>query len=883
MRDLPSGTVTFLFTDIEGSTALWERDRVAMATAVERHLSLLRDAIEAHGGVLFKTVGDAIQAAFPTAPDVVAAAVAAQRALLAEPWSPPLGLLQVRMALHAGEAVPREGDYLAAPLNRLARLLAAGHGSQILLTEVVERLVTGALPTGVSLRPLGSHRLRDLFEPEEVFQVVAPGLPNQFPPLYSLSRHPTNLAIPPTALIGREGELAEVLQLFQTAGARLVTLTGAGGVGKTRLAQEIAAEASDHFPAGAFFVDLSPLTDPTLVIPTIAVALSVREMVGQTLFQTLSGVLADKRLLLLLDNCERVLESASDIAALLAACSHLAILATSREPLHIRAERDIAVGPLPLPDPDRLPAVPELAGVAAVALFVERAQAAHASFMLTTDNAAAVAGICRRLDGLPLAIELAAARVKVLPPTALLARLEQRLPLLTGGGRDLPARQRTMRDALAWSYDLLATEEQIVFRRLAVFAGGCTLEAAEAVAGQDGTIDVFASIAALVESSLLRQEEDGAGAPRFRMLETVREYGLEQVALAGEAETARQRHAEYFRSLVERQARVNPLLDRPESVAPLVTEQDNLRLVLIWFDERGEVDALLQVSTALFGLWLIRGPHREGLQWIARALENRAGTCRSSGSGHSLRRQTWRYMRVDYPRAAVFVAEGLAIARRLGDPVLIGDALTNAGYLAYRQGAYGQAEELLREAHELLRERVGSNWYGYPLLILGDTALAQEQFDQAAAWYAEAITMIETTDDAWCLSDAQAGLGGVKVCTGHLVQAAALYSESLDRAQDQGFTMLVSTSLLGLAAITVASGKPETGVRLLGAAEGLAESLGAPIYPRDRPVRDRALAALKITLSEQPLAAAREAGRTLTIEAAIAEAEAAAAAVLSSP
>jgi predicted ATPase/class 3 adenylate cyclase len=883
MPDLPSGTVTFLFTDIEGSTERWERDRQAMATTIERHLTLLRAEIEAHGGVLFKTVGDAIQAAFPTAPGAVAAAVAAQRALLAEPWSNPPGFLQVRMALHAGEAVPRDGDYLAAPLNRLARLLAAGHGTQILLTEVVERLGTGALPTGVSLRPLGSHRLRDLFEPEEVFQVVAPGLPDQFPPLRSLPRHATNLAVPPTMLIGREGEIAEVLQLFQTASARLVTLTGAGGVGKTRLAQEIAAEASDRFPNGAFFVDLSPLTDPTLVVPTIAATLGVREVVGQTLFQTLSGFLTDKRLLLLLDNCEQVLESASDIAALLAACPHLAILVTSREPLHIRAEREIAVAPLPLPKPGRLPALAELAGVPAVALFVERAQAAHASFALTEANAAAVAAICRRLDGLPLAIELAAARIKVLPPAALLARLELRLPLLIGGGRDLPARQRTMRDALAWSYDLLPAEEQRVFRCLAVFAGGCTLEAAAAVASQDGTIDVLASIAALVESSLLRQEEDGAGAPRFRMLETVREYGLEQLALAGEADGARQRHAAYFRSLVERQARDNPLLAARESVVPLVADQDNLRLVLIWFDERDDVDALLELSTALYGLWQTRGPYREGLQWIARALE------RSSQDLPVVR--FWALVVAtnlavyagDYPQAAVFVAEGLAIARRLGDPAQIGDALTNAGYLAYRQGSYGRAEELLREARDLHQGRAVGAWHGIPVLVLGDTALAQEQFDQATAWYAEAIEFFESTDDSWSLSDAQAGLGGVKISTGHLVEAAALYRDSLDRSHDQGFTMLVSTALLGLAAIAATSGQPETGARLLGAAEGLADSLGVPMYPRDGPVRERALAALTATLGEQRLAAAQQAGRALTVEAAIAEAQAVGEAVMSSP
>src|SRR5215213_8404216 len=463
MPDLPSGTVTFLFTDIEGSTALWERDRAAMATAVELHLALLRTAIEAHGGVPFKTVGDAVQAAFPTAPGA-----------------------------------------LAAPLNRLARLLATAHGTQIVLTEVVERLVAGVLPVDVSLRPLGTHRLRDLHEPEEVFQVIAPGLPDQFPPLQSLPRHPTNLSTPPTSLIGRESEVAAILAMLD-AGARLLTVTGPGGTGKTRLAQEIGAEALDQYPDGVFFVDLSPLTDSTLVMPTIAATLGVREVVGQSLLQTLAGFLTDKRLLLLVDNCERVLAAAPDVASLLAASPSVSILATSRASLHIRGEREFPLLPLPLPPAERLPPLEELAKVAAVALFVELASAINPEFALSAGNAAAVVGICRRLDGLPLAIELAAARIKALPPAALLARLEQRLPLLTGGGRDLPARQRTMRDTLAWSYDLLSPEEQTLFRRLAVFAGGFTLDAAEAVAAPGEGFPALDGVLALVEQSLMRQ------------------------------------------------------------------------------------------------------------------------------------------------------------------------------------------------------------------------------------------------------------------------------------------------------------------------------------------------------------------------------------------
>jgi class 3 adenylate cyclase len=485
MADLPSGTVTFLFTDIEGSTALWERDSAAMQRAVERHLAILRDAIAAHDGVLFKTIGDAVQAAFGTASQALAAAIVAQAALQAEPWPDPPGPLRVRMALHAGVAEPVAGDYLAPSLNRLARLLAAGHGGQILVTEVVRRLLEGPHPAQATFRSLGEHRLRDLLEPEEVFQVVAPGLEQRFPPLRSLPSHPTNLAAPATPLIGRDAEIGEILRLLEGE-ARLLTITGPGGTGKTRLALEVAAEALSRFPDGVYFVDLSPLRDPVYVTPTIAGVLGVREAASEPLRDTLARYLAQRRLLLVLDNCEHVLEAAFDIVALLAAAPHLAILATSREPLHVQAEQEYPLAPLPLPAAQSEADLATLSRIPSVALFVARAQAIDSRFALTAENAVAVAAICRRLDGLPLAIELAAARVRLLPPAALLARLERRLAILTGGARDLPARQRTLRDTIAWSHELLTPEEQLLFRRLAVFVGGFTLEGAESVGGSEG-------------------------------------------------------------------------------------------------------------------------------------------------------------------------------------------------------------------------------------------------------------------------------------------------------------------------------------------------------------------------------------------------------------
>jgi predicted ATPase/class 3 adenylate cyclase len=507
----PSGTVTFLFTDIEGSTRLWEEQPEAMREALARHDALLRDAINAHGGVVFKTMGDQFCAAFTTAPAALAAALAAQRDLSGEGAPlvgalPDTGLmgalpgteghprgvpLRVRMALHTGAAEAREGDYLGPPLNRVARLLEAGHGGQVLLSQSTFDLARDHLPEGVSLRDLGEHRLRDLARPERIFQPVAPDLPADFPPLSTLDARPHNLPAQVTPLIGREKEVAAGQHVLRQEAVRLVTLTGAGGTGKTRLGLQVAAELLDQFSAGVFFVALAPISDPGLVASAIAQTLGVRELGGTPLLESLKAHLRDQQLLLLLDNFEHLLAAAPLVAELLAAAPRLKVLLTSRAVLHLRGEKEFPVPPLALPDPKHLPPVgadlvSALSQYAAVELFIQRALDVKPEFVVTNENAPAVAEICVRLDGLPLAIELAAARIKLFPPEALLARLGSRLTLLTGGARDLPARQRTLRDAIAWSYDLLGESEQRLFRRLAVFVGGCTPEAAEAVCADFG-------------------------------------------------------------------------------------------------------------------------------------------------------------------------------------------------------------------------------------------------------------------------------------------------------------------------------------------------------------------------------------------------------------
>jgi predicted ATPase/class 3 adenylate cyclase len=511
----PTGTLTFLFTDIEGSTRLWEHDAPAMQAALARHDELLKLAIEERGGYVFKTVGDAFCAVFPTASDALEAALEIQRRLLSSEWeqSEPL---RVRMALHTGAAEERDGDYFGPPVNRVARLLSAAHGGQVLLSLPTQELVRDQLLVGTTLRDLGEHRLKDLFRPERVFQLSAPELPSEFPPLRTLEAYRNNLPLQPTPLIGRENEVSEVCDLLGGEATRLLTLTGPGGIGKTRVALQAAADLLEDFTDGAFFVPLATLTEAELFFSAVAETLGVKETAEQPLDETLKDYLSERRLLLLLDNFEQVLEAAPSVTELLAGAPGLKVLATSRAPLGLYGEHEFPVPPLSMPDLKRPPLLERLTHYEAVRLFLERAQAVKPDFKVTNESAPAVAEICVRLDGLPLAIELAAARIKMLPPKAMLHRLGSRLKLLTGGARDLPERQRTLRATIEWSFALLDEGEQLLFGRLAVFSGGRTLEAIEAICDAEGDlpVDAFDGVSSLLDKSLIRQEEGPGGEPR---------------------------------------------------------------------------------------------------------------------------------------------------------------------------------------------------------------------------------------------------------------------------------------------------------------------------------------------------------------------------------
>jgi predicted ATPase/class 3 adenylate cyclase len=619
MAEAPSGTVTLLFSDIEGSTRLLQRTGESYADLLAEHRRLLHEAFERHRGFEVDSEGDAFFVAFASANDAAAAAADAQRALAVHEW--PVGAeIRVRMGLHTGEPRFVEGRYVGLDVHHAARVMAAGHGGQVLVSESTRAL----LDERFRLRDLGEHRLKDLSGPQHLYQLQIDGLRDEFPPLNTLENRPTNLPAQPNPLIGRARELEESAELLTSADVRLLTLTGTGGAGKTRLALQLAANVVDRFENGVFFVSLSPIRDWELVGPAIARTLGLREQAGETVVETLTEYVRERKMLLLLDNFEQVVAAAPVLAGLMASAPKLSLLVTSRTPLHLSGERIYPVPPLALPDPERLPDASDVAEYAAVRLFLERAQAALAEFEVTPENAQAVAEICVRLDGLPLAIELAAPRVRALPPPALLRRLDERLKLLTGGAQDVDARQRTLRAAIEWSYELLLSQEKRLFAELGVFVGGCRLETAEALCdpGGDGRIEILDLLESLVEKSLVRQKADPDGEPRFWMLETIRDYAVERLAATAESalDEARRRHAEFYCSLAELVDVSSRTGDHAALLVRLDAESANLRAALEWARESDDGKLMLRLATALWGFWATRGYVAEGRLALEEAL-----------------------------------------------------------------------------------------------------------------------------------------------------------------------------------------------------------------------------------------------------------------------
>jgi predicted ATPase/class 3 adenylate cyclase len=852
----PTGTVTCLFTDIEGSTRL----EIDLGTGPyrdirERHRELLRAAFAAQDGYEQGTEGDSFFVIFRAATQAVLAAADAQRAIAAEPW--PDGVaLRVRMGLHTGDIESTGADVIGYAINRTARIAAVAHGGQVLLSDTTRGLVDGALPDGVSLRDLGEHRLKDLRAPERLAQLVIDGLPGDFPPPRSLDARPNNLPTQLTTFVGRDKELAEAVALL--GGTRLLSLTGPGGTGKTRLSLQIAAAAADDFPDGIWFVALEPVRDPALVAPTIARVLGVADNRNRPAIDTLADHIGEQRMLLVLDNFEQVVAAAPVITELLRRCANLVALVTTRIALRVSGEQEYAVPGLPAPpDTSRLSEVDRLnlpralreydlgtlTQFESVRLFIARASAVKAGFTVTNANAPAVAGITARLHGMPLAIELAAARIKLLTPDQILARLEHHLALLTAGSRDLPERQQTLRGAIAWSYDLLDDGAKRLVDRLSVFRGGCELEFAEAVCGPSDElgIDVFDGLSALVDQSLLRIDDMGGGEPRFAMLETIREYAAEMLAKGGEADELASRHARAMLDLAEQAAPNLSGTDQRTWIDRLERDHDNLRAALEWATAKPEPEVAARLGFALWRFWQQRGYLNEArIRFEAMAAQgwelDRVCAARfAEGFGGVA------YWQADHPTADHWYREALRIWREIGDKREIANALYNDAYAdilplmglagqalsdAQRGPKYQEGQRKLEEALALYREVGDKAGEGNILWGLGSYNYFTAAATPAEHWYREALELHresgQRTMEAWSLHM----LALVQVGHGEFVESAVHAREGLKIFHDAGDVGGITLVLDDLASIAVGVGDFPRAGRLYGAARNLQAKSG---------------------------------------------------------
>jgi predicted ATPase/class 3 adenylate cyclase len=812
MSALPTGTVTFLFTDIEGSTRLWQQHPEPMKQALLRHHALLQQSIESSNGYVFQIVGDAFCAAFHTAAGGVAAALAAQRALAAEPWGE-TGPIRVRMALHTGTADLHAGEHKAGEymsgltLSHTARLLSVAHGGQILVSNATQELVRNDLPSLVELRNLGLHRLRDLTRAEHIYQVVAQRLPDRFPALRSLEVVPNNLPRQLTTFIGREREIAEAKRLL--AETHLLTITGPGGSGKTRLSLEIGARLLSEYPDGVWLVEFAHLADPARVPQVLATALSVREEADRPLLVTLVDHLRPKRVLLLLDNCEHLIDACAGLAdTLLRGCPEVKILPSSREALGLTGEVVFRVPPLSLPDSRLVPALERLAEYEAVRLFVDRAIAVKPDFTLTDDTAAAVVQICRRLDGIPLAIELAAARVRTLSVQQITAHLDERFRLLTGGSRTALPRHQTLRGLIDWSYGLLSEAERELFRRVSVFVGGWTLEASVAVcAGVDvDRYDIVELLGRLVDKSLCLIDGEGSD-PRYRLLETIRQYGFEKLAETSEGQVVRARHRDFYLGFAED---AEPRLQGPEQVAwlqRLEADHDNLRAALRWSLDCDETEAALRLGSALSLFWDTHGYVREGREWLdellAHARERPTSTVtarRALGKvldAASRTRARWS----EFPQATEFLTQGLAVWRELGDKRGIAEALNNLAVGATQSGDRVRARVLVAESLALFRELSDKRGTAHALNNLAEILRGDGDLPGARALFEESVPLFEAIEERRGLSHALDNLGGILTAQGDYGPAEALYSRSRRRAEELGDNHAVATALRSLGGV----------------------------------------------------------------------------------
>ncbi len=824
MAALPTGTVTFLFTDIEGSTRLATESAEQFPKILERHHALLRQAFGANHGVEVMTEGDAFFVVFSSPLAAIEGASQAQRLLVGEAW--PNGVeVRVRMGMHTGEAVLGGDNYVGLDVHRAARVAAAGHGGQVLLSETTRALVERGLPAGIGLRDMGRHRLKDLPTPEHIYQLELDGLPADFAAIRSLDGRPNNLPMPVTTFVGRERQIEEIKT--RLAASRLLTLTGPGGTGKTRLSIRVAEELLDDYRDGCWFVALDALREADLVPSTIAGALGVRVPGDKSAFEALSAWLAERQLLLVLDNFEQVTAAAPHIGQLLAAAPGLKVLATSRIPLHLYGESEYAVPPLATVEELRAAAnsAERLSQYEAVRLFIERAVAARSDFAVTNANAPAVAEICARLDGLPLAIELAAARVKLLAPDQILARLEQNMGVLASAAQDLPERQRTMRGAIDWSFNLLSADEQRLFARLSVFRGGLTLDSAEQVALDDSLHpDIFDGLASLADKSLLRTVDAGAET-RFAMLETIREYATEKLTAAPDADEIRRRHAHHYFALAVASEPHLTGPDQAEWLDRLEREHDNLRAGFSRAPDLGLLDEALGAAGAIWRFWQQRGHFAE-----ARGIYNRllalTGASPAARAKALIGAGGIAYWQNDFAVVKPWYGEAVELYESIGDTAGMAEALFNEAYVPLLEGDLQAAAAMARRAIELFA-KVGDEpgtaksqqILAFVLYYDSEPADAIKFLEQAAAIYRRYGNLFLLADTLGALSLPDANMANWASAAQHLREALAIFEQV---GNGTGVAMITEITAAGAGFV----GLHELSARLFGAAESLKDKLG---------------------------------------------------------
>jgi predicted ATPase/class 3 adenylate cyclase len=814
VRELLTGTVTFLFTDVEGSTRLLRELGEEYAGALAQHRRALRDVLGRHGGLEVDTQGDAFFIAFARASDALAAAEEGQKALCEGP-------IRVRMGLHTGEPIVTEEGYVGIDVHRAARIAAAGHGGQILVSQSTYDLVDAD-----SLQDLGEHRLKDLTAPERIYQLGD----ESFPPLKSLNA--TNLPIAASPLVGRDQEVDDLVRLL-TDSTRLVTITGAGGTGKTRLALQVAGELVGSVSDGVFWVSLAGLTDSELVLPTIAQSLGVRD--------ELQEHVRDKAVVLVLDNLEHLLPAAGALGRLLAGAAGLRLLATSRAPLHLSGEREYPLDPLPPSD--------------AVALFCERARSVGREL----EPSDTIEAICRRLDGLPLALELAAARTKLLAPETLLERLGHALTLLTGGTSDAPERHKTLRATIEWSYDLLAEDVRRLFARLSVFAGSFALGAAEEVCEAD-----LDSLGSLVDLSLLKP----IGESRFMMLETIREYALDRLEAASEADEMRQRHANHvlaFLNGAEERLRAPDV----DMLNELEQEHDNLRAALSWVEQTGQIGAQLELVGRLQYFWAIHGHWLEGRRWAEGALARSEPERTARRAETLVAASRFALSFRDHDAAKAHAQEGLSIFRELGDSRGIAWLQSGLALLAGDSGDYSEAERLHEQATVSAREAGDRSILASATANLADLALRQGQFARAITLSEEALALFRELGNEGGIAWSLYNLGLCLFHTRCYDEAVSAARESLVLSRRLGDIEGLAWVFVLLGSLLAERGDAEVGATLLGVADGLREGIGYALAGAEEALYERTMAELRDALGQERCTLLLAEGRALSLDAAV--------------